>query len=507
MLVEGRREARGDCRGVPILDVPPFHDEQQLAVLEDSDRGGRGRIGRKVLTRAIGRFHIATGKHGRRHIGPPRMLQRQGNARPRLPCGASADGVDHDHHRALTLHGIVHLFGCSKFCDAEARQLGTHRCDKRFGIRHESIVPDPGRPRGASSCIEGTMPRVTEVLILDARQPDPRGIARAANILRAGGLVAFPTETVYGLGAHALDPDAVIRVFSAKGRPAEDPLIVHVHHVDALAALTTSVPDTAAALASRFWPGPLTMVLPRSTVVPRVVTAGLDTVAIRVPAHPIAHALITAAAMPVAAPSANLFSRPSPTRADHVLQDLDGRIDLVIDGGPTTVGVESTVIDLTGPVPTILRPGAVTLEMIRTILPEARLEERALGQPEGGMKSPGLLTRHYSPRAPLTLYEGSSARVLARMIADAAEAIAGGRRVGIVAADEDDLMHPAALVVRIGHEQEPAALAANLYNALRTLDSAGVDVIFARTFPDGSGLAVAVHDRLRRAAAGQVVKV
>jgi L-threonylcarbamoyladenylate synthase len=356
-------------------------------------------------------------------------------------------------------------------------------------------------------CIEGTMPTVTEVLILDARQPDPAGIARAADILRAGGLVAFPTETVYGLGAHALDADAVRRVFAAKGRPPEDPLIVHVHHVDALAALTTGVPATATALASRFWPGPLTMVLHRSGVVPGEVTAGLDTVAIRVPAHPIAHTLITASAVPIAAPSANLFSRPSPTRAEHVLQDLDGRIDLVIDGGPTTVGLESTVIDLTGPIPTILRPGAVTLEMIRMVLPDARLRKQESGEPGGSMKSPGLLTRHYSPRAPLTLYEGSSDRVLARMTGDAAEVIASGRRVGIVAADEDKLTDLPALIVRIGREQEPAALAANLYNALRTLDTAGVDVIFARTFADRSGLTVAVHDRLRRAAAGHVVRV
>jgi L-threonylcarbamoyladenylate synthase len=363
--------------------------------------------------------------------------------------------------------------------------------------------------RRASLCIEGTMPPVTEVLILDARQPDPVGIARAADILRAGGLVAFPTETVYGLGAHALDAAAVTRVFAAKGRPAEDPLIVHVHHIDALAALTAAVPDTATALASRFWPGPLTMVLQRSDVVPREVTAGLDTVAIRVPAHPIAHALMTAAAVPIAAPSANLFSRPSPTRAEHVLQDLDGRIDLVIDGGPTTVGVESTVIDLTGPAPTILRPGAVTLEMIQMVLPDARLAEHSPHAPAGGMKSPGLLARHYSPRAPLTLYEGGSAHVVARMAADAAAAIARGQRVGIVAADEDDLSaaHDAPRVIRLGPERDVAALAANLYNALRTLDASGVDLILARTFANQPGLTVAIHDRLRRAAAGRIVRV
>ena len=353
-----------------------------------------------------------------------------------------------------------------------------------------------------------TMPAVTEVLILDAGQPDPAGIARAADILRAGCLVAFPTETVYGLGVHALDPDAVTRLFAAKGRPAEDPLIVHVHNVDALAALTTGVPDSATALASRFWPGPLTMVLGRSSVVPREVTAGLETVAIRIPAHPIAHSLIVASAIPIAAPSANLFSRPSPTRAEHVLEDLDGRIDLVIDGGPTTVGLESTVIDLTESIPTILRPGSVTLEMIRMVLPDARLKEQARREPAGGMRSPGLLTRHYSPRAPLMLYEGSPARVITRMAADAGEAMARGQRVGIVAADEDELPDSAAaLIIRIGRESEPSRLAANLYNALRTLDSAGVDVIFARMFADRSGLIVAVHDRLRRAAAGKVVRV
>jgi L-threonylcarbamoyladenylate synthase len=301
----------------------------------------------------------------------------------------------------------------------------------------------------------------------------------------------------------------VRRVFAAKGRPAEDPLIIHVHHIDALGSLTTGVPDTATALASRFWPGPLTMVLHRSGVVPSEVTAGLDTVAIRVPAHPIAHSLIAASAIPIAAPSANLFSRPSPTRAEHVLQDLDGRIDLVIDGGPTTVGLESTVIDLTGPIPTILRPGAVTLEMIRMVLPDARLPEQSPNEPAGGMKSPGLLTRHYSPRAPLTLYEGSSAPVIARMAADAGAAIARGQRVGIVAADEDDLSGAshALRVIRLGPERDVAALAANLYNALRTLDAAGVDLILARTFKDQSGLSVAIHDRLRRAAAGRVVQV
>ena len=350
---------------------------------------------------------------------------------------------------------------------------------------------------------------MTEVLTLDAHRPDPSGIARAAALLRDGRLVAFPTETVYGLGANALDVVAVRKIFSAKGRPAEDPLIVHVHDASELDRLTSEIPDTVPALASRFWPGPLTMVLRRSSAVPREVTAGLDTVAVRIPAHPVAHALIAAAAIPIAAPSANLFSRPSPTRAAHVLEDLDGRIDLVIDAGPTDVGVESTVIDLTGRVPTILRPGAITLEMIRGVLPHAQMGNTATHE-TGGMKSPGLLAKHYSPRAPLTLYEGSGAAVVTRIAMDAAEASARGQRVGVIAANDDRIKagHPGDIrVEELGREDDSAAVAANLYSALRALDAQGVDLILARSFPHQSGLGVAVHDRLRRAAAGRVIRV
>ena len=350
---------------------------------------------------------------------------------------------------------------------------------------------------------------MTEVLTLDPHHPDPEGIERGATILRRGGLVAFPTETVYGLGAHALNPAAVRRVFEAKGRPAEDPLIVHVHDMDTLRDLTEDLPRSVQALASRFWPGPLTMVMRRSRAVPPEVTAGLDTVAIRIPAHPIAHGLIAAAAIPVAAPSANLFSRPSPTRAEHVLDDLNGRIDLVIDGGATTVGLESTVLDLTGAAPAILRPGAITMEMIREVLPEVTIRSTSARQISGGMKSPGLLSRHYSPRAEMTLYEGPTRAVLERIMADAAKSITRGERVGILVTDEDDLgQYPVAVrIVRLGRERDHESLAVNLYNALRTLDAEGVDVILARTLADESGLAVAIHDRLRRAAAGRVIRV
>ena len=350
---------------------------------------------------------------------------------------------------------------------------------------------------------------MTDVLVLDARRPDPAGIARAAALLRAGALVAFPTETVYGLGAHALDVEAVRRIFAAKGRPADDPLIVHVHDDRQLRQLAADIPPAVAALASRFWPGPLTIVLPRSERVPREVTAGLDTVAIRVPAHPIAHALIAAAAIPVAAPSANLFSRPSPTRAEHVLQDLDGRVDLVIDGGPSDVGVESTVLDLTDGTPTILRPGAITLEMIRAVLPDARMRD-VTSRSDAGMKSPGQLAKHYSPRAPLTLYEGSPEAVAARIAADVRQALAAGQRVGVLAADEDPLVSRLAdglRVEKLGSERDLATIAANLYHALRLLDAEHVDLIVARSFGGNVGLGVTIGDRLRRAAAGRVVLV
>jgi L-threonylcarbamoyladenylate synthase len=327
---------------------------------------------------------------------------------------------------------------------------------------------------------------VTTVLRVAPDRPDPGVVATAAACLRQGGLVAFPTETVYGLGVAALDVAAVRRLFAAKGRPADDPLIVHVADAAALAPLVAARPPIVDALAARFWPGPLTLVLRRSPLVPDEVTAGLDTVAIRVPAHPVAQALLVAAGIPVAAPSANLFSRPSPTRAAHVLEDLDGRIDMVLDGGATQVGLESTVLDLSGEVPRVLRPGAVTLEMLRPLVPDVTAGGL---NPSGPQRSPGLLDKHYSPRAPLTLYEGTTVdRVIDRMGKDAETAQAAGRRVGLLMPDDD-----------------PAVTAARLYAALRDFDAAGVDAILARLPPAVDGLSQAIADRLRRAAAGRVV--
>jgi L-threonylcarbamoyladenylate synthase len=297
-------------------------------------------------------------------------------------------------------------------------------------------------------------------------------------------------------------------VFAAKGRPAQDPLIVHVTDVAAANPLVVDPPSGLAVLADRFWPGPLTVVLRRAAQVPDEVTAGLDTVAVRVPAHPVARALLAAAAIPVAAPSANLFSRPSPTRAEHVLQDLDGRIDMVVDGGPATVGVESTVLDLSGRRPVILRPGAVTREMLRAAIGDVALAAGAAASETTSMRSPGLLAKHYSPRAPLTLYAGDPGRVVARIAADARGALERGERVGILAADEDRAALPqAARIATVGASGDLVTVATRLYAALRELDAAHVDRILARGFGRDDGLGTAIADRLRRAAAGRVTAV
>lgn len=347
---------------------------------------------------------------------------------------------------------------------------------------------------------------MTVVLEVDPERPDTAAIARAAACLRSGGLVAFPTETVYGLGVHALDPAAVRRLFAAKDRPFNDPLIVHVPSLVEARDLVTSVSSAAAVLAERFWPGPLTLVLPKSPTVPDEATAGLPSVAIRVPSHPVAQALLRASGIPIAAPSANLFSRPSPTRAAHVLADLEGRIDMVVDGGPTRVGVESTVVDLTDHLPRVLRPGGVPLEALEAVL-GSRLA--SAGEPidtRGAMPSPGLLERHYSPRVPLTVYEGGSAHVIADLTAAAAAAERAGSRVGLLLLEGDPVVTASGKVRRLGPATDPDAVAANLYAALRELESAGVDLILAHGITDTRGIGAALRDRLRRAAAGRVVK-
>jgi L-threonylcarbamoyladenylate synthase len=323
---------------------------------------------------------------------------------------------------------------------------------------------------------------------------DVIGLEAAAAILRRGGLVGFPTETVYGLGAHALDAAAVARIFTAKGRPADDPVIVHLGEASNLeqVAVPTSV---AWQLSEAFWPGPLTLVLPRRPAVPTQVTAGLDSVGVRVPSHPVARALLRTSGLPVAAPSANLFGRPSPTTARHVLDDLDGRIDAIIDGGPTTVGVESTIVDLTSTPPRLLRPGGLPAEAIETVLGSHLASPGA-----GPAVAPGMLPVHYSPRTPLTLITGKQAR--SRLAHEVAAALALGQRVGVITLKEDlDLFPRPVVTAEVGNWDEPARSASKLFDAIRTLDRANLDMILARELADPDvGLGRALADRLRRAA-------
>ncbi len=339
---------------------------------------------------------------------------------------------------------------------------------------------------------------MTQLLTIHPQHPEPAALAEAARALQNGGLVAFPTETVYGLGANALDPAAVARIFAAKGRPSHDPLIVHLASANDLPRVARDIPALAYRLAAAFWPGPLTLVLPRQPVVPNGVTSGLETVAVRVPNHPVALALIRAAGVPVAAPSANRFGHTSPTTAAHVLHDLQGRVDVVLDGGPTTLGVESTVLDLSTTPARILRPGGVTREQLEALLgPVDLLHERI--HEEKGLPSPGLLEKHYAPRAEMILFGGEAAA--ASMQAHLADLLAAGRTVGVMAADEEAgaFERPGVRVFRLGSSAILEEIARSLYAGMRALDAEGVDVILCRDFGEG-GLGLAIRDRLTKAA-------
>ncbi len=315
-------------------------------------------------------------------------------------------------------------------------------------------------------------------------------IDRAATIIRAGGLVAFPTETVYGLGANALDPAAVEKIFAAKRRPAWDPLIVHVDSRQMLESVAVSLPARFDDLFSAFMPGPLTVVLRKRAVVPEAVTAGRETVAVRFPAHPVAQQLIGASGLPIAAPSANRFGRLSPTTAEHVLADLEGRIDAVLDGGPCPIGVESTVLDLTAK-PLILRQGAVTREQLEALLGEvAALEPGALFPPQQGLPSPGLTPRHYAPRTKLVLCDGCESAFGA--------AVERRRRLKVGALAPTGWNVCAAVKFDWGRWGDWNTLAARLYAGLRQLDKQMLDVIIA-PLPAEEGLGGAIRERLLKA--------
>jgi L-threonylcarbamoyladenylate synthase len=351
----------------------------------------------------------------------------------------------------------------------------------------------------------------TEIIAIDPVHPDLASIERAAALLRSGEVVVFPTETVYGLGADALQAQAVERIFAAKGRPFNDPLIVHITDEQMLSELTSTIPSQVKQLAQTFWPGPLTLILPKSSRVPSLVTAGLHTVAIRMPRHPVALALIRAVGSPIAAPSANRFMHVSPTTAQHAFADLKGRVPLVLDGGPTEVGVESTVLDLCSPVPTILRPGGISLEALRFVLPDVQLasHHKSVGEDDEtameAHKSPGQLLIHYAPTTPLILYEGALDAMRTAMLAEVRRRRELGERVGVLIADEDSsvFQDSGAVLHSLGAASNPGQIASVLFAGLRELEDADVQVMLCRSF-DERGLGLAIRDRLYRAASEKV---
>ena len=352
---------------------------------------------------------------------------------------------------------------------------------------------------------------------------DEAALRKGAELLRNGGLVAFPTETVYGLGGNALIPDASRNIYAAKGRPSDNPLIAHIASMKELLPLVKSVPERAKCLADAFWPGPLTMILEKSELVPYETTGGLDTVAVRMPEHPAARRLIELAGVPIAAPSANTSGRPSPTEAAHVLEDLDGKIDAVIDGGSVPIGVESTIIDLSGERAALLRPGAITREMLTEALGEEVLLDPALEKPLDPTvhpKAPGMKYRHYAPKAPMCIFvprdgvfsEAALERLKQAVSAEAERALAAGLQVGILCSEEtfpyykEKLMSAAAqrlLLMSAGSHQSDESFAHNLFRVLRDMDDAGVGFIAAEG-TDTAKLGYAVMNRMKKAAGQQV---
>lgn len=401
------------------------------------------------------------------------------------------------------------------------------------------------------------------IIIEDRNHIKDEELKEAASILRSGGLVAFPTETVYGLGGNALDEDAARKIYAAKGRPSDNPLIAHVSCVEEVAPLVKEIPEAGRKLMEAFWPGPLTMIFPKSEKVPYGTTGGLDTVAIRMPDDPVANRLIALAGVPVAAPSANTSGRPSPTTADHVWQDMNGRIEMIIDGGPVGIGVESTIVDVSSAVPSVLRPGAITMEMLAEVLGEVSVDPAILGPLSADVrpKAPGMKYKHYAPKADLTLVEpgtgteresgaeqvtGAEQKTGAEQVNGAEqkngagqktgadrntgadpetgldetqlqamirkvrelsrEKIEAGYKVGVICTDESRGCYTDGEVRSIGARKSQASVAHNLYALLREFDDLGVDYIFSESFPKDH-LGQAIMNRLSKAAGYKIVKV
>lgn len=346
------------------------------------------------------------------------------------------------------------------------------------------------------------------IRIEDPEQVTGEALSEAAQIIRNGGLVAFPTETVYGLGANALDEEAAKKIYAAKGRPSDNPLIAHISCMEELEPLVARIPEAARKLAEACWPGPLTMVFPKSSKVPYGTTGGLDTVAVRMPSDPIARRLIRLAGVPIAAPSANTSGRPSPTTAQHVWQDMNGKIEMILDGGPVGIGVESTIVDVSGAIPTLLRPGAVTMEMLQEIAGRVEIDPAIQGPPKEGLrpKAPGMKYRHYAPHAELLLVEGDLDAVVNRINFLAKERLGQKYRVGVICTEETRERYRYGEVRSVGQRAKEETIAHNLFAVLRDFDDLDVDYIYSESF-SRDHLGQAIMNRLTKAAGYHVIRV
>lgn len=350
---------------------------------------------------------------------------------------------------------------------------------------------------------------ITRILKIDSNNFKTDDLKEAADLLKNGGLVAFPTETVYGLGADGLNQDAARRIYAAKGRPSDNPLILHIADFNALSRLTVDCPENGRKLAEAFWPGPLTLIFKKSKIVPYSTTGGLETVAIRMPSHPVAYELIRSSGVYVAAPSANLSGRPSPTRAEHVEEDMDGRIEMIIDGGQVTIGLESTIVDVTGPIPAILRPGFITAPMLEKVIGKVVYDRAVLARaalPGIIPKAPGMKYKHYAPKGELTIFEGNTDNVIRAINTAAAAKISEGYKVGIIATDETVHGYTDGIVKTIGTRKDEETIARGLFGILRAFDSEGAEYIYTESFQDNR-LGQAIMNRLLKAAGYHIEKV
>lgn len=346
----------------------------------------------------------------------------------------------------------------------------------------------------------------TKVYYLDERNPDIGILEYAAGIIKNGGTVVFPTETVYGLGANALDPKAAEEILKAKGRPRDNPLIVHFCDRN-IGPYVKKIPKDALKLMDAFWPGPLTIILEKSSLIPGVVTAGLDSVAIRMPSNTIAHELIKLSGVPIAAPSANISGKPSPTDVTHVINDMMGRVDVILGGGRTDVGLESTVVDMTGS-PVILRPGRITFEELRSIIDDIYIDPGVMEKPDLNLKpkSPGMKYRHYAPAAAMHIVRGDIENVKTWIIGKCEQNIADGLKVGILATDQTLKSYKCGCVLSMGDREHPDTIASLIFDRLREFDNMNVDMIYAESIEE-SGIGFAIMNRMRRAAGYNIIDV